>query len=48
MDSLFFNTPPPPHPLPKKTGPFAANNIEKHKGHHFNLHDRENESHANL
>lgn len=32
----------------KKPGLFAANNIEKHKGHHFNLHDCENETHANL
>lgn len=46
MDSLFFLTPPP---IPKKTpGLFAANNIEKHKGHHFNFHDCENETHANL
>lgn len=43
----FFLNPPPP--IPKKTpGLFAANNIEKHKGHHFNFHDCENETHANL
>lgn len=40
---FFFKHPPP---FQKNPGLFAANNIEKHKGHHFNFHDREND--ANL